>query len=272
MDMNDTSGTSSIEPRVLHRVRGLLSKAESTTFPEEAAALTAKAHQLMARHAIDLAMLDARRGTGEISSIQIVLPKPYAKEKYQLLWAAAQPNNCRAILGVEQQVANRFVDELRAGHERPEFLEGRIATVFGYRSDLDVVELLFTSLLLQGVNIMLSHGSVRTAWGANNTRSFRRAFLLGFAHTVHQRLEETRLAATTAAAHEATSSNASHSVLPVLADRKGQVDKQVAAAFPNLRTSSTTYSNGEGMAAGRAAGRRADIGTTPVSSRRAAIT
>jgi hypothetical protein len=40
-------------------VRALLAKAESTTYPEEADALTAKAQELMARHSIDRAMLDA---------------------------------------------------------------------------------------------------------------------------------------------------------------------------------------------------------------------
>ena len=37
------------DEKVLGRVRALLAKAESTTFPEEAEALTAKAQELMAR-------------------------------------------------------------------------------------------------------------------------------------------------------------------------------------------------------------------------------
>ena len=46
------------EDPLLERVRALLAKAESTSFPEEADALTAKAQELMARHAIDAAMLE----------------------------------------------------------------------------------------------------------------------------------------------------------------------------------------------------------------------
>ena len=45
--------------RALRRIRGLLAKAESTDFPEEAEALTAKAQELMTRHAVDAALLEA---------------------------------------------------------------------------------------------------------------------------------------------------------------------------------------------------------------------
>ncbi|MEE3919447.1 DUF2786 domain-containing protein [Micromonospora sp. BRA006-A] len=45
--------------RMLDRVRALLAKAESTGYPAEAEAFTAKAQELMARHSIDAALLDA---------------------------------------------------------------------------------------------------------------------------------------------------------------------------------------------------------------------
>ena len=45
--------------RMLDRVRALLAKAESTTFPAEAEALTGKAQELIARHSIDEALLAA---------------------------------------------------------------------------------------------------------------------------------------------------------------------------------------------------------------------
>ena len=53
--------TTSDSSRHLERVRALLAKAESTEFVEEAAALSAKAYELIATHAIDLAMI---LGTG----------------------------------------------------------------------------------------------------------------------------------------------------------------------------------------------------------------
>ncbi|MFD0595252.1 DUF2786 domain-containing protein [Catellatospora coxensis] len=57
------SGTGkSTDQRMLDRIRALLAKAESTGFPEEAEAFTAKAQQLMARHSIDHALIDAATG------------------------------------------------------------------------------------------------------------------------------------------------------------------------------------------------------------------
>lgn len=55
----DAPRTSRVDPRVLGRVRGLLAKAESTSFAAEAEALSAKAQELMTRHAIERAVLDA---------------------------------------------------------------------------------------------------------------------------------------------------------------------------------------------------------------------
>lgn len=46
--------------RMLTRIRALLAKAEATGFPQEAEALTAKAQELMARHSVDEALLDAQ--------------------------------------------------------------------------------------------------------------------------------------------------------------------------------------------------------------------
>ncbi|MGH3800333.1 MAG: DUF2786 domain-containing protein, partial [Pseudonocardiaceae bacterium] len=48
-----------VDQRVLARVRGLLAKAESTTFPEEAEALSAKAQELMTRHCLERIVLDS---------------------------------------------------------------------------------------------------------------------------------------------------------------------------------------------------------------------
>ena len=52
------AGGGGIDHRVLTRVRALLRKAESTDFPAEAEALTAKAQELIARHAVDALLLD----------------------------------------------------------------------------------------------------------------------------------------------------------------------------------------------------------------------
>lgn len=47
-----TRSRAGVDPKILDRVRALVAKAESTDFPEEAAAFTAKAQELITRHAV----------------------------------------------------------------------------------------------------------------------------------------------------------------------------------------------------------------------------
>lgn len=260
--MSDTT-SSTQQHRVLERVRALLAKAESTTFAEEAAALTAKAHELISAHAIDMALVEEQQGRGEVTMIRLFVDAPYPKEKFMLLGAAARANRCRAILGLDES----YFDELLESRRLDELdNKGEFATVVGYRSDLDSVELLFTSLLVQAVNVMIGEGSVVAASGRNRTRSFRRSFLVGFAHTIGERLEESRIEATSAADHEAAGA-----VLPVLASRTDAVDSHVEETFPRLGMLRPSVSNGHGVVAGQAAGKRADIGTTGLTRSRRVI-
>lgn len=250
------------QDRVLQTIRALLAKAESTTYPEEAAALTAKAQELIAAHAIDLALIEEKTGRGDVSTRIIFIPAPYPKEKYVLLGGVAQANGCRAILGLDDE---QFKDMVRSGEMFSR--DGNHATLVGYESDLDSVELIFTSLLVQAVNIMLSHGKQVDVSGRNRTKSFRRSFLNGFAWTVSSRLEEAR----SMAAETATSMAGSSSVLPVLASRRASVDQAVNEKFSKLSRLKTSVSNYAGIAAGNHAGNHADLGNTRVGASPTAI-
>ena len=79
----------------------MLAKAESTDFPDEAEALLAKAQELMARHAIDDAMLAraGRRASDTVDTRTILVEAPYATAKASLLGAVAQANGCRVVMG-----------------------------------------------------------------------------------------------------------------------------------------------------------------------------
>lgn len=113
---------------MLAKVRGLLAKAESTEFPEEAEALTAKAQQLMARHSIDAALLDAERDTRQVpGGVRVGVDAPYEEPKVHLLQAVAQANRCRTVW-------SRNLG---------------FSTVVGFAADVRAVELLYTSLLVQ---------------------------------------------------------------------------------------------------------------------------
>jgi len=247
--------------RILEKVRALLAKAESTQYAEEAALYTAKAQELIASHAIDMALLEEREGRGRIVTRLIQIPSPYPKEKFLLLGGVARANNCRAILGLERETVMRMADDgsLFAG-------DGKWATVVGHESDLDLVEILFTSLLVQAVNVMLAHGTQVNAWGENRTKSFRRSFLNQFAWTIRERLEAAR-----DTARDVATTPSGDSALPVLVRRDEAVDQDVSERFPNVTSLRTSVSNHEGVLAGHDAGQRADIGTTRMGGRRRSL-
>jgi hypothetical protein len=255
----------SADPKITERVRALLAKAESTTFPDEAEAFTAKAQELIARHAIDLALLDrarhrSERGPGaDASGRRVLIDDPYGKAKSMLLGAIAAANGCTTVWS--------------AGLG--------IGTVFGNPNDLDAVELLFASLLTQATAAMVAATPAapaqptpgpagrmnlfrRGAPGGGNggnggnggqARSFRQSFLVAYAVRIGERLR----AATASAVDDARAEHGDN-VLPVLAARDEAAEAARAATFPKLRTQRISTSSPEGWVAGRAAADRARLG------------
>jgi hypothetical protein len=225
------------DDRTLERVRKLLAHAEHpNTPPAEAEAMSEKAAALMARHAIDAAMLDAQQPQHAVPEQRtIAVPAPYAMPKAVLLSQVGAAYRVRTVIG--------------GGAAR----SGRVCTLVGFRTDLEVTELLFTSLLLQATAAML------IAPRRPGVRAFRHAFLLGYAASIGQRLT----AAAQRTADEATASDETstgRSTELVLLDRRQAVDRAFAAQFPHLRTLRPTVSDGSGMAAGHRAGAAADLG------------
>jgi len=219
---------------MLERVRALLAKAESTTFPEEAEALTAKAQELMARHAIDQAVLDAGPDGGPAGVVgwRIGVEDPYAGAKSILLARIARANRCSSVWCKDVG----------------------FSTVFGARSDLEMVELLFTSLLVQGTEAMLRAGRSVDRSGRSRTRSFRQSFLVAYAGRIGERLS----AATAQVVAEGAERHGG-ALLPVLASRAEAVEEAVHSAFPTLESKATAISNYSGWAAGRAAAELASL-------------
>lgn len=220
-----------LDERILSRVRALLAKAESTTFDEEAEALTAKAQELIARYCLDKALLHEDDDVGEPSVRRLPIDPPYIDAKAVLFFEIGAANRCRVV-------------------HSPAF--GWV-TLFGYDADLDAVELLGASLLAQATAAMARHGSRRDAMGRSRTRSFRRSFLLGFATRIGERLQET--------ADAEVASSDTDALLPVLAARDDRVEAAVTAAFPKLDKMSGSIGHGGGYLAGRAAADVADLRT-----------
>jgi hypothetical protein len=223
------------DDRALRRIRGLLAKAESTDFPEEAESLTAKAQELMTRHAIDAALLDAGRSTTGGSAVgtrRVHVQDPYVRAKMQLLSAVAEANDVRVVWYSGIGIAN----------------------LVGVPADVAAVELLFTSLLLQVAHALSA--AEEPSGHRSASRSFRRSFLLGYAHRIGERLQTARRSATAEAAAE-------HGVdlLPVLRSRQAAVEGRMAELFPRVRaTRSRASVDAGGWSAGREAAERADVG------------
>ena len=60
----------------------------------------------------------------------------------------------------------------------------------GFPADLEAVELLYTSLLVQATSAMLRAGGKQDGSGRSRTRAFRESFLLAYAIRIGERLSE----------------------------------------------------------------------------------
>ncbi|TDD67026.1 DUF2786 domain-containing protein [Jiangella aurantiaca] len=233
----DTGGPDRPRPspeKVLGRVRALLAKAESTPYPEEAEALSAKAQELMSRYSIEQALADAvtpECRTTVASARRIWLDAPYVGPKTLLVAEVGSANHCRTV-----------------SSEKLGFV-----TVLGTDFDLEVVEVLSTSLLVQAARAMLATGSQYSRLGTSRTRSFRHSFLLSYATRIGERLRD-------AAAH--TAAAAGTDLVPVFADRSRAVDTLFDSLFASTTVRrSFSAGNAAGWGAGRSAADRAVLTT-----------
>ncbi|MFE9253893.1 DUF2786 domain-containing protein [Streptomyces sp. NPDC006879] len=230
------------EPRMLTRIRALLVKAEATSYPPEAEALSAKAQELMARHTIDEALLVARgeRSGQEVpGACRIGVEAPYETAKAVLLDAVASANHCRAVWNSTFE----------------------FSTVVGFESDLDAVELLHTSLLVQGAAAMTRAEAEQRAGGRKRTKTFRQSFLLAYASRLGERLSSV----SERTAREADAGGAGGpggQLLPVLMARDLAVTARAEEMFPQTTTTRLRGATDRaGWTDGTAAADRANMAT-----------
>jgi Protein of unknown function (DUF2786) len=231
--------------RLLDRVRKLLAQAEDDSVtPAEAQAFTAKAAALMAKYGIERALLAAERPETDKPADRVIdIDNPWAREKAHLLSGLASALRCHCIL---------------LNGTRP----GSRVHIFGFASDIDRTDLLYTSVLIQ-----MSHGlaGARVPEWSSSPRAWRRSWLLGFATAVISRVREAEHRATAAATAPGAAEGERTAL--VLADRSLVIRRQVEHAYPVTRKARVTYS-GSGYRDGYAQGQRADIGTTRLSRAR----
>jgi hypothetical protein len=234
-----------VDERILSKVRMLLAKAESTTFEAEAETFTAGAQSLMARHSIDAALLAASgtrdpRGRDAPQGRRMGIDNPYDAPKAMLLDAVASANRCRMV----------WSRELGFG------------TVVGFESDLEAVEVLFTSLLVQATRTLTSAASRTNLHGGSRTRAFRQSFLTAYASRIGERLRAVTKAEEAEAS--ATAHSAGRELVPVLQARAEEVEDAVSTWFPDVQTHTVgAIRDAEGWHSGRAAADRAHLGSPP---------
>ncbi|MEV1295232.1 DUF2786 domain-containing protein [Pseudonocardia sp. NPDC049635] len=244
-----TNATSHVTPpatggpseSTLSRIRGLLAQAENTPYAEEAEVFRGKAFELMARHAVDEALVTGPVEADEMGETSVDMSGAYGRARARLLGGIARAMNCYVL----EWHRKRAQDPERC-------------TVYGRRSDRERVELLYTSLLLQATN-QVARVQPRNVIGATaaDVRAARRAWYVGFASAVEERLTE-----------KVTEAAAGTGAELVLADRSAAAEsyaRGLHAAVGKPRSSRVT--DREALLAGVEAGRRADLGTSRLGGR-----
>jgi Protein of unknown function (DUF2786) len=255
------------------KIAALLRKAESTT-PEEAELLFAKAQELMAKYAIDEAMLrQAGKQTAEnpMEHQEFVTIGIYRHALHWLdvycLWASGCELYELSKAGPREVNGRRYA-------------QTRVIIGFGYRSDLERARLLATSLKLQCVRAEAAwwreHEWEYDLVSAGNKHAARRGFMLQFAHGAWSIMTRANAAAKEAAeAERGEESSDSSSVALVLANKKQMVRYEFEKRFPDLaagRRSRMMQGDWNARQAGYAAGQKADVGDPSVgSSKRKAL-
>ncbi len=234
---------------LLERVRKLLVKAEAVgVTPAEAEALTAKAAELMAKYGIDRALLAARQPETDRPADRVInITNPWARVQAHLLCGLAAAMRCQCVI-------------------LPSTSPGSRIHMFGFASDIERADVLYTSLLVQmwqGLAV-----AEVPAWN-RNTRAWRRSWLLGFATAVVGRVRAAEQRAESQAA--TPSGGGSSRTALVLADRNQVIQRNLAVAYPHIRKSRVTYT-GSGYGAGYSEGQRADIGNRRLRATSAALT
>ncbi|MFP3914460.1 MAG: DUF2786 domain-containing protein [Actinomycetota bacterium] len=225
-----------LEPGMLAKIRALLAKAESTQFDAEAEAFTAKAQELMTRHRLDRAALADDHPGGDAIGRRMGVENPYSRAKATLVGGIAEANSCRAVWSKELC----------------------FATVFGHPEDVDAVEELYTSLLVQATAALQREGSKIDRFGRSRTTRFRRSFLIGFAIRISERLREA-----TDSTVRSMEEETGRELVPTL-DRRGRAaEEAMRAHHRRLGNFSVSPSDGEGYRAGTRLADRADLGGRP---------
>jgi hypothetical protein len=248
--------------RLVDKVGKLLAQAEGTDNEHEAAAFVERAQALATAHAVDLELARARqrdrrrRGADE----------PLVQERLEVGSRGRRGNRHRVLLyAVVARVNDVMVN---VAHDSTYVLG------FGHRTDLDVVERLWTSLAVQmtaAAQRRLDAGDHRRAGVAAQT--WRLSFYDGWVDEVGRRLEAARDRAVAQAVTQAPQTGGSGPSTALVLRAKEERVRDFYAQHSEARgawrgaVSGRTAHSRAAQSAGRADGARADLGQPRVRSR-----
>lgn len=230
------------------KINALLLKAESTEFPEEAEALTAKAMTLMTTYAISEALLEVTKNDEDprekIETRIVIVPNPYSMERLTLLQQVS-----KAMGGYVY-----FFPQARDGSKVRTNSKDHTtkAGIIGYSSDLDRIGIMFKSLLKQ--EAMARKYAIQQEFvqgGMGRKKVWNKSFIRAFSFKVGARL--TKIMQQGIDTHEDTGS-----VALVFQGRQEALDAEVAnRGFKKVR--GDYQSSQAGTTAGHLAGDRASL-------------
>ena len=248
--------------RLVDKVGKLLAQAEGTDNEHEAAAFVERAQALATAHAVDLELARARQRERHRHSTH----EPLVQERLDVGQRGRRGNRHRVLLYAVVAKVNDVM--VNVAHDSTYVLG------FGHRSDLEVVERLWTSLAVQ----MTVHAQRRMDAGEHRrhgvaAQTWRLSFYDGWVEQIGRRLEQAReraVAAAVAAAPAPRPGEASTAlVLRAKEDRVRDFYASASDARGSWRgaVSGRTARSGAATAAGRADAERADLGQPRVRQR-----
>lgn len=226
---------------ITERVRKLLALAEDRGTPlAEAEAASTKAAKLMMEYNIDAALISFKAQVYLMPvDKKFTVDNPFSLPKGILLTGISKAFSCRAI------------------RTRDSYDGGSVYHLFGFENDLNSVNVMYTSLLLQGSNDLI----LQKYYG-NTSKSYSTSFWKGFAYQAGQRLME--------ANKEVIRSSSEPGTDLVLRDRAKDVDRALKDVYPRVVSFKTSVSNGTAYNAGKSSANSANLhNRSSVSSRKA---
>jgi hypothetical protein len=221
------------------RYLGYISERSGGITPQEAEALSGKAADLMAKYGIERARLGALHPETDKPADKVyTIEDPYASTKIFLLNGITLAMGGRAV-----QINGKGGVKLH---------------VFGYQSDLDRIEMMYTSLLVQMHRAMTYTERGLSSLERKHIRAWRRSFMLGYQRAVVSKVRAAEDAARRKA--EGDDKPGETSMALVLADRSLVVKTNANQAYPRTKTGGRTTYRGTGYGSGYSEGQKADIG------------